>query len=412
MASNPILTIPSNLAAFQGGIVSVPVEVNTLSDGGSNTGMSKASIAINYDSSVFTVSGGDIHQGTAPVSAGSVFNISPTFNSGQLDIGLNPISLPSISTVVGSATGPITVTTSANLPNMSNADSVVISGVSGFPQVNNNTYGINVTSANTFTLNGTTGITGSGTGGSLTLLFQSSGQPNDSLIVIDFHVKVGAPTGSSAINVVASNSAGTTSLFAGSTGQNQYGPSFTGGSVDVLPSSAATALGSFGGVTKNPFQVNSKDVGIGTMISLTDGSVIANGGFDNASNNWYRLIPDSSGSYASGTWHQLANSNVGRLFFGSVVMQNGNVLVVGGEYSNITASIGSVVGTAGGPITVTTSSPLPSTVLSGNSITISGVTGFANAGNNNFTANGGFTITVTGASTFTLNGTNGKVGTS
>jgi len=408
LANNLSLSIPTNLAAFQGGIVAVPVEVTTLSDGGSNTGMSSASIAVNYNPSVFTVSNSDLFLGSAEVAAGSIFNITSTLNAGQMDIGLNPISTPSIATAVGSATGPITITTSANLPNLSNADSVVINSVSGFSQANG-TFGITATGANTFTLNGTNGITGSGTGGAFTLGFQSSGQPNDSLVVIDFHVKTGAPTGSSPISVVSSNSAGTTSVNAGTTGQNAYGLNFTSGSVNVT--AAAPALGSFGNVVKNPFQVNSKDVGIGTMISLPDGSVISNGGFDNASPNWYQLIPDSSGNYSSGTWHQLANSNVGRLFFGSAVLQNGQVLVVGGEYTNISDAISSVVGTAGAPITVTTSTPLAPYVLNNNSVNISGVTGFANAGNNNFNVNKGFTITVTGTNTFTLNGTNGVVGT-
>ncbi len=83
----------------------------------------------------------------------------------------------------------------------------MISGVSGFAQALG-TFGITVTSANTFTLNGTAGITGSGTGGNFTLGLQSSGQPNDSLVVIDFHVKGGAPTGNSTISVVSSNSRG------------------------------------------------------------------------------------------------------------------------------------------------------------------------------------------------------------
>ncbi|HKD36232.1 MAG TPA: hypothetical protein VKB78_05505, partial [Pirellulales bacterium] len=406
MASNLSFSIPSNLAAFQGGIVAVPIEVSTLSDGGVNTGMSQANLAINFDSSVFSVSNSDIFLGTAAVAAGSVFGVSSTINSGQMAIALNSVGTPSISTAVGSATGPITITTSANLPNLSNADSVVISGVSGFSQANG-TFGITAASANTFTLDGTTGITGSGTGGSFTLGFQSSGQPNDSLVVIDFHVKGGAPTGSSAISLVSSNSAGATSVNAGTTGQNPYGLNFASGIVNVLPSSQAVALGSFMGLANSP----SGDPGIGTMIQLTDGSIIANGGKDNASKNWQRLIPDSSGSYQNGQWHSLMNSNVGRLFFGSVVLPSGKVLVVGGEYTDISVSISSVVGTAGGPITVTTSTALAPYILNNNNVNISGVTGFANAGNNNFNINKGFSITVTGTNTFTLNGTNGVVGT-
>ncbi len=200
-------------------------------------------------------------------------------------------------------------------------------------------------------------------------------------------------------------------MNAGTPGQNAYGLNFVSGSVNVAAGSTAPALGSFGGVVKNPFQVNSKDVGIGTMIQLPDGSVISNGGFDNASPNWYRLIPDSSGNYSSGTWHALAASNVGRLFYGSVVLPTGQVLIVGGEYTNISDAITSVVGTGSGPIQVTTSTALAPYILNGNSVNITGVTGFANGGNNNFNVNGGFSITVTGTNTFTLNGTGGVVGT-
>ena len=147
---------------------------------------------------------------------------------------------------------------------------------------------------------------------------------------------------------------------------------------------------------------------------LPDGSVLADVGADGFSNQWYRLTPDTSGNYADGTWHQVASSNIGRLFFGSVVMQNGDVMVLGGEDTNITGPIASVVGTAGGPITVTTQNPLPTDLATG-TVTIAGVTGFPTNpafNNNGNTINAGFTFTVTGMNTFTLNGTNGIVGTS
>ena len=78
---------------------------------------------------------------------------------------------------------------------------------------------------------------------------------------------------------------------------------------------------------------------IGTMMLLTDGTVIAqgNGGsLGGASNRWYKLTPDSTGSYANGTWTALANMSTNRLYFGSNVLQNGNVFVMGGEYSGPT----------------------------------------------------------------------------
>jgi hypothetical protein len=60
--------------------------------------------------------------------------------------------------------------------------------------------------------------------------------------------------------------------------------------------------------------------------------------------NWYEITPDGSGSYANGTWTQLASMNVARLDFSSVVLPNGDVFVLGGEY----ASDGPVI-TSNGP---------------------------------------------------------------
>ena len=48
---------------------------------------------------------------------------------------------------------------------------------------------------------------------------------------------------------------------------------------------------------------------------------------------WYLLTPDSNGSYVNGTWSTIASMSTQRLYFGSNVMQNGNVFVQGGEYS-------------------------------------------------------------------------------
>ncbi len=69
------------------------------------------------------------------------------------------------------------------------------------------------------------------------------------------------------------------------------------------------------------------------MLLLPNGDVMVQGANDAPVNTWYELQPDSSGDYATGTWKQLANMNVGRLFFGSTVMPNDQVFVLGGEYS-------------------------------------------------------------------------------
>ena len=79
------------------------------------------------------------------------------------------------------------------------------------------------------------------------------------------------------------------------------------------------------------------------MLLLTDGSVIAHE-FD--SSNWHRLTPNANGNYSNGTWSALPpmppNSAIptsengpayGPRFFGSAVLGDGTVLVIGGEYN-------------------------------------------------------------------------------
>ena len=67
------------------------------------------------------------------------------------------------------------------------------------------------------------------------------------------------------------------------------------------------------------------------------GSVMAQAGGSNA---WYRLMPNATGSYVNGTWSQLANMNLGRLYYATNVLHDGRVFVLGGEYSgpNLTAN--------------------------------------------------------------------------
>src|SRR4029077_4560142 len=70
------------------------------------------------------------------------------------------------------------------------------------------------------------------------------------------------------------------------------------------------------------------------MLSLPDGSVMAadfpnSGGYGKA---WYRLTPDSHGSYVNGTWTALASMHDTRLWYSSQVLRDGRVFVAGGEY--------------------------------------------------------------------------------
>lgn len=77
--------------------------------------------------------------------------------------------------------------------------------------------------------------------------------------------------------------------------------------------------------------------GSGTMLQLTDGTVIVEGG---NSQSWTKLTPDSTGSYANGAWSSIASMGTARLYFASNVLPDGRVFVLGGEYSgaNLTAN--------------------------------------------------------------------------
>src|SRR3954447_18941878 len=76
---------------------------------------------------------------------------------------------------------------------------------------------------------------------------------------------------------------------------------------------------------------NLAPAGLGTMMLLTDGTVMAQRA--NVTNVWYRLTPNASGSYANGTWSTITPMSLQRLYFASNVMKDGRVFVLGGEYS-------------------------------------------------------------------------------
>src|ERR1022692_3794821 len=65
------------------------------------------------------------------------------------------------------------------------------------------------------------------------------------------------------------------------------------------------------------------------MLLLSDGTVMC---FDGKTTNWFKLTPNSSGSYINGTWSNLASMTNSRRFMASQVLQNGKVMVAGAEY--------------------------------------------------------------------------------
>ena len=67
-----------------------------------------------------------------------------------------------------------------------------------------------------------------------------------------------------------------------------------------------------------------------TMELLSDGSVMV----FTTTNAVYKLTPDSTGSYADGTWSQLASMSTARVQYSTNVLPDGRVLVIGGQNTN------------------------------------------------------------------------------
>src|SRR4051812_32109645 len=70
-----------------------------------------------------------------------------------------------------------------------------------------------------------------------------------------------------------------------------------------------------------------------TAAGLTDGTVLMH---DGCTSDWYRLSPDSKGSYANGKWKKTASmpSTYKPLYFASQVLSDGRFIANGGEYNS------------------------------------------------------------------------------
>lgn len=86
------------------------------------------------------------------------------------------------------------------------------------------------------------------------------------------------------------------------------------------------------GTWTNTFNAPS-GVGVEMIYLLSDGSVMAqDGGYNtNQEANWYQLRPDTNGSYVNGSWRQLKSMHYLRNSFGSQVLRDGRLLLVGDE---------------------------------------------------------------------------------
>lgn len=89
--------------------------------------------------------------------------------------------------------------------------------------------------------------------------------------------------------------------------------------------------------TKSPWQAlkNAPPFSPGSMLLASDGTVLVHaeppaGG----TADWYKLTPDSKGSYVDGTWSKLPSMPGGYdpLYFSSAILPNGQMIVEGGEY--------------------------------------------------------------------------------
>ncbi len=68
---------------------------------------------------------------------------------------------------------------------------------------------------------------------------------------------------------------------------------------------------------------------------MTDGTVLAQGspfGGHGSLNHWFKLTPDSKGSYLNGTWSQVANAPYSPLYVGGGLLADGRLAIIGGEY--------------------------------------------------------------------------------
>ncbi len=92
--------------------------------------------------------------------------------------------------------------------------------------------------------------------------------------------------------------------------------------------------------------------GVGHIQLLTDGSVIALDSGCSATGTWYRLTPNSAGSYVDGTWSMIGGMPAGYnpLYFGSAVLPNGKFIVMGGEY-NACSAVWTTLGAIYNPFT-------------------------------------------------------------
>jgi hypothetical protein len=98
--------------------------------------------------------------------------------------------------------------------------------------------------------------------------------------------------------------------------------------VTVLMSQTARATGTWTSLAGHPTITYPGEVAL-----LTDGTVIVAEGDSNAQNPmaWWKLTPDSHGSYQNGAWTQIASSHFQRHAAPSAILKDGRFLIAGGD---------------------------------------------------------------------------------
>ena len=117
-------------------------------------------------------------------------------------------------------------------------------------------------------------------------------------------------------------------------------PKPSGLAPDLRPAGTADTAGTAGSAASpwTPLK-NAPPFGTpGTMLLESDGTVLVHDEPNNAttagSEAWWKLTPDSHGSYIDGTWSQIASMSAGYApeYFASAVLPDGRMIVEGGEY--------------------------------------------------------------------------------
>ncbi len=139
----------------------------------------------------------------------------------------------------------------------------------------------------------------------------------------------------------------------------------------IPPQSGAThfaALAANAPSTASPWQPLTNQPGFlicgaANPILLTDGTVLLQ---DAGCQDWWKLTPDSSGSYVNGTWSQMASLPAGYspLYHSSAVLPDGRVIIEGGEY-NFFTPVWTNLGAIYDPVANTWTSVAPPSFLGG-----------------------------------------------